>query len=516
MIDATDSAVRKGIINTSEDLSDIVGTGYMEKNSPLMPVGSTSARGKDRFSSVFLACVIASLASLNFGYTLGYTSPTQTELQDSHRSFSVTKDEFSLFGAFIAVGAIIGSIVGGYSVDKFGRKTTIICTSLLYTPGWCLISYADTVSMLYAGRILTGVAVGMSSLAVPVYIAEIASARLRGGLGSVNQLAVTIGIFLAYLVGFSLSWQWTAMVPVFLIVLMVCAMFFMPETPRWLLANNQRHTAIKELEWLRGPDYDVEEECFEIESNLDQQERVSFKDFRTPGLYRPLIIGAMMMVFQQFCGINAVLFYDAKIFSTAGFKDAEGVSLAVGGTQVIATGVACLLVDKSGRRILLIIGGIVMFACTLLLGIYYDIAKLPKDTDEKQISIFGSWSHSVALSNISWLAVLCVLVYIIVFSLGWGPLPWLLMSEIFPPRARGLASGIVTLINWSFVFVVTYSFDSMTRTFYEQGTFWFFSGFSLLSFLFVLFFVPETKGKTLEEIEQIFMKSGMRIKKSVS
>lgn len=223
----------------------------------------------------------------------------------------------------------------------------------------------------------------------------------------------------------------------------------------------------------------------------------------------------MMMVFQQFCGINAVLFYDAKIFSTAGFKDAEGVSLAVGGTQVIATGVACLLVDKSGRRILLIIGGIVMFVCTLLLGIYYDIAKLPKDADEKQISIFGSWSHSVALSNISWLAVLCVLVYIIVFSLGWGPLPWLLMSEIFPPRARGLASGIVTLINWSFVFVVTYSFDSMTRTFYEQGTFWFFSGFSLLSFLFVLFFVPETKGKTLEEIEQIFMKSGMRIKKSV-
>ena len=208
------------------------------------------------------------------------------------------------------------------------------------------------------------------------------------------------------------------------------------------------------------------------------------------------------MIFQQFCGINVILFYCAKIFDTAGFENGEAVALGVAGSQVIATVVACLIVDKSGRRILLIIGGIVMSISNLLLGVFFDIAKLPND--EKQISIFGKYAHSIPLSEISWLAIVCVITFIVFFSLGWGPLPWLLMSEIFPPRVRGVASGFVTLVNWVFVFIVTNSFHGMLGTLHEQGTFWFFAGFCFVSFLYTLFFVPETKGKTLEEIEKIF------------
>ena len=287
------------------------------------------------------------------------------------------------------------------------------------------------------------------------------------------------------------------------VAVMVFCMVFMPETPRWLLANNRRHDAIKQLEWLRGPLYDVEEECFAIESNLDQQESATFRDFMTPGIYRPLIVGCMMMVGQQFCGITVILFYCAKIFKLAGFSNAEFVSLSVAGAQVVATVLACLLVDKSGRRVLLMVGGVSMSLCNLLLGVFFDLAKIP-DTDGHQISVFGKFSHTVPLENISWLAITCNIGCIMFFSLGWGPIPWLLMGEIFPPRVRGAASSVVTLVNFVLIFVVTNSFPYMLETMYGQGTFWFFAVFCLIIFVYTYFCVPETKGKTLEEIEQIF------------
>ena len=236
---------------------------------------------------------------------------------------------------------------------------------------------------------------------------------------------------------------------------------------------------------------------------LDHQEQVSLKDFLMPGLYKPLIIGSMLMVFQQFCGVNAVLFFDAEIFSTAGFKDSNEVSLSVAAAMFVATGIGCLIVDKSGRKILLFSGGIVMGISLLLLGVFYDLARINSDIANK-VSIFQKYSHTIPSGHISWLAILSAIIYIVMFSLGWGPLPWLLMSEIFSPRTRGFASGIVTLVNWSLVFVIAMSFDKMKNSMSPQGAFWFFAFISFMSALYTLFFVPETKGKSLEEIEMIF------------
>ena len=232
------------------------------------------------------------------------------------------------------------------------------------------------------------------------------------------------------------------------------------------------------------------------------QERMSFGEFARPALLKPLIIGIFMMVFQQFSGVNAILFYATSIFKEAGIGHANLVSIMFGVSQFVATGVACLLVDRSGRRILLLIGGFGMCVCNVGIGVYYDLAQRGNSTTN---GTSHSWYHSVPNEQISWLAVSSAVIFIIVFSLGWGPLPWLLMSEIFPPRARGLASGICTLVNWMFVFVVTKNFPSMITAFSEQGTFWFFAAWCFLSFLFVYFFVPETKGRTLEEIEHYFM-----------
>ena len=208
----------------------------------------------------------------------------------------------------------------------------------------------------------------------------------------------------------------------------------------------------------------------------------------------------MVMVFQQFCGINAVLGYCNAIFKSASVSDTNLVTIIVSLIQFVFTLIACFVVDKSGRRVLLMIGGFTMTCCMFILGVYYDITIF---NDGK--SHFDIFHHrSVPLSSISWLSVLCVMLYIAVFSVGWGPIPWMLMSELFSPIARDTAGAFVNLMNWFCAFLVLKFYPQMQTAFHDQGVFWFFAGFSFLSFLFTLFFIPETKGKSLEEIQQYF------------
>ena len=237
----------------------------------------------------------------------------------------------------------------------------------------------------------------------------------------------------------------------------------------------------------------------------DSQEKMSFREFARPALLKPLLIGIFMMVFQQFCGVNAIVFYASKIFTEAGIHNVKLVSILFSLSQFVSTAVACLLVDRTGRRVLLLVGGFGMCICNIGLGTYYELKKPDNATNSAVTESVSSIYHSVPATQISWLAITSAMVFIALFSLGWGPLPWLLMSEVFPPRAKGPASGICTLTNWLFVFVVTKNFPQMIHTLTEQGTFWFFGGCCLLSFIFVYCFVPETKGRTLEEIEHYFI-----------
>ena len=234
---------------------------------------------------------------------------------------------------------------------------------------------------------------------------------------------------------------------------------------------------------------------------------MTLKELWHPSLRKPLVVGIFLMVFQQMSGVNAIMFYAAKIFKEAGIDKPLMVSDIFGLTQFVATAVACLIVDRSGRRILLLVGAFGMCLCQVCLGVYYDIKKSPTNTTSEKAVAFQSVDslyHSVPVEHITGLAIASALVFIAFFSIGWGPLPWLLMSEIFPPRAKGLASSICTLINWFFVFLVTKLFPQMIDALTEQGTFWFFGGCCLLSFIFVYFLVPETRGKTLEDIEHYF------------
>ena len=209
------------------------------------------------------------------------------------------------------------------------------------------------------------------------------------------------------------------------------------------------------------------------------------------------------MLFQQFSGINAILFNAASIFAHAGFKDGKLVSIALGAIQFVGTGLACLIMDRAGRRILLLTAAMGMFVTLVGLGVYFEIYIPPKSD---AVSLLGSISHSVAASKINWLSILCLVLFNLFFALAWGPVPWLVMSEIFPLRARGQASSVATMVNWLASFIVTKTYDSMQSSLTIAGTFWFFGGCAFLGFVFVYILMPETKGKTLEEIEALFEK----------
>ena len=209
------------------------------------------------------------------------------------------------------------------------------------------------------------------------------------------------------------------------------------------------------------------------------------------------------MFFQQFCGINAVLFNAASIFAVAGFKDGKLVSISVGLVQFVGTALACLIMDRAGRRILLLVMAVGMVVTLAGLGLYFEIYIQPHGDKAPSVAL-GSISHSVEASKISWLSILCIIVFFLCFSLAWGPVPWLVTSEIFPLRARGPACSVAAIANWLFAFIVTYFFENMQESLTIQGTYWFFGGCSLLAFVFVYLLMPETKGKSLEEIEALF------------
>ena len=222
---------------------------------------------------------------------------------------------------------------------------------------------------------------------------------------------------------------------------------------------------------------------------------------KAPVLYRPLIIGSMVMILRQFSGINAVLGYCHWIFQTADIKDASLVSIIISITLIVFTLLSAVIVDKCGRRILLILGGFSMFVMMLLLGLYFDITVFGTPL-EGQVTVFNH--RTVPVSKISWLAVTCIITFISMYSLSWGPISWMLLGEFFSPKARGTAAAICNVVNWLATFLIMKFFPLMKDNLKDQGVFWFYAGSCLFSSFFTVFFVPETKGKTLEEIEDYF------------
>lgn len=450
---------------------------------------------------VFLATFAAALGPLSFGFALGYSSPAIPSLRrTAPPTLRLGDTAASWFGAVVTLGAAAGGVLGGWLLDRAGRKLSLLLCTVPFVTGFAVITAARDVWMLLGGRLLTGLACGVASLVAPVYISEIAYPAVRGLLGSCVQLMVVTGILLAYVAGWVLEWRWLAVlgcVPPTLMLLLMC---YMPETPRFLLTQHQYQEAMAALRFLWGS-----EEGWEEPPVGAEHQGFQLAMLRRPGVHKPLIIGICLMVFQQLSGVNAIMFYANTIFEEAKFKDSSLASVTVGIIQVLFTAVAALIMDRAGRKLLLALSGVIMVFSMSAFGTYFKLTQSgPSNSSHVGLLVPISAEPADVHVGLAWLAVGSMCLFIAGFAVGWGPIPWLLMSEIFPLHVKGVATGVCVLTNWFMAFLVTKEFNSIMEILRPYGAFWLTAAFCILSVLFTLTFVPETKGRTLEQITAHF------------
>uniref|UniRef100_A0A0B6ZZX0 Major facilitator superfamily (MFS) profile domain-containing protein n=1 Tax=Arion vulgaris TaxID=1028688 RepID=A0A0B6ZZX0_9EUPU len=399
------------------------------------------------------------------------------------------QEEGDWFASLLAVGAMLGAPLGGWLIEKAGRKLSLTFLSIPFAAGFFIIASATASYHCYFGRFLTGIGSGMVTVCVPVYIAEVSTASMRGILGSCVQLFITIGIATTYILGLHFEWRWLANLCIVPCVLGGVLTFLIPETPRWYIMKNRKTDALFALKALRDTHTNVNEECRELEEGSDPTETISIRDILTrKELLRPIMLIVTILVFQQLSGINAVMFFTVSIFETAVGEFAYVATVIVGVVQVFATLVAVFLMDKAGRRKLLNIGGLVTSLTLFSFGLYYKLSAS---------GYFGGFLKT-------WFPVMCLTIFIMGFSLGWGPVPMLLMSEIIPTRCKGIAGSIAIIFSWTSAFLVTSQFTTLQILLGNSGVFYFFSVCCAVSVWFVSKFIPETKGKSLEDIELYF------------
>ncbi|KAJ6733872.1 INOSITOL TRANSPORTER 1 [Salix koriyanagi] len=443
--------------------------------------------------------VAAGIGGLLFGYDTGVISGALLYIKDEFEEVNQSSFLQETIVSMALVGAIIGAAAGGWINDAYGRKKATLLADVVFAAGAVVMAAAPNPYVLILGRLFVGLGVGIASVTAPVYIAEASPSEVRGGLVSTNVLMITGGQFLSYLVNLAFTevpgtWRWMLGVAGVPAVVQFCIMLCLPESPRWLFMKNDKAKAIVILSKI----YDIARLEDEIEnlSVAEEEERQKKNDVRISDVFKSkemrlaFLAGAGLQAFQQFTGINTVMYYSPTIVQMAGFSSnqlALLLSLIIAALNAAGTVLGIYFIDHFGRKKL---------ALSSLTGVIASLVILAG-------AFFGRSSGS---SNelFGWIAILGLALYIAFFSPGMGPVPWTVNSEIYPEQYRGICGGMSATVNWVSNLIVAQTFLSVAEAVGTGWTFVILAGIAVLAVVFVTVFVPETMGLTFVEVEQIW------------
>ena len=434
---------------------------------------------------LLIVTITASLGGLLSGFDTGVISGALLFINET---WDLTDYLQGILVSSVLIGAVIGAATNGILADIFGRKKIIIATALIFIIGSILCGIAPNIYVLILSRMLVGLAVGIVNFVVPLYLSEVSPKQLRGTIVSLYQWAITAGILFSYLINAVFAhavynWRWMLFFGVVPGIILLSGMLFLSDTPRWLVSKGRYDEAKKVFAKIE-PDIDADKEIEAIKLTIKPQaetEKFQFKKW----MIMPFVVGIGIMFAQICTGINTIIYYAPTIFKTAGFDsnlNAIYATTGIGIVNFLMTIVAIFLTDRIGRKPLLYIGLTGVMLSLIALGCAFGFE-----------DIFGD--------NLKWVAVGSLVTYIICFAFSLGPIGWILVSEVFPLKIRGVAMSICTLSNFAFNFFVVASFPIMLNRLGGDITFWMFAFVSLLCIIFVYYFVPETKGISLEKIE---------------
>ncbi|TDD89999.1 sugar porter family MFS transporter [Saccharopolyspora karakumensis] len=431
---------------------------------------------------VAAASFVAALGGLLFGYDTGVVAAALPYISDA---FALGETMKQVVTAALLAGAVAGVIVGGKLADRFGRKRTLTGVTVLYALATLGSAVAPATGWLIVSRVFLGVAIGISSLVVPTYIAELASPRNRGRLVSLHQFMVTVGILMAYLVGYGLSesasWRWMIGVGVLPAVLMSVGLLALPESPRWLLSHDREAEARGVLVRTRRAD-EVEAEISEIREAVRAEGRITYRELLGPRYRRWVSVGVVAAGASQVVGVNAIIYYVPTILEDEGFGKtaAIGVSVAIGVVNVLFTLPALLWIDRVGRRPWILGGTAVIVLALVVIGIVF--------------------LFPLQGATVSWLIVV-LMIYESAFACSLGIAIWLVNSEIFPNNVRGQAASFGIVTHWAMNLVVSLTVLTLISALGASVVFWIYALLGALCLGYLYRWLPETKNRSLEEIE---------------
>lgn len=445
-----------------------------------------------------LAAFIANIGPMNTGLIFGFSAVVIPQLQAPSSSIPIDEEQSSWVASLASLSTPVGCILGGYLSDKIGRKKTLIVTEIPLILGWAVIALASRIEMIYIGRLLCGLGSGIVGAPARVYTSEVTQPHLRGMLTALSSVALSFGVLMQYTLGAFLDWKMLSAVSCFVPVIAFIGMCMLPETPNYLISHQKPEKARLSLAKLRGSSYNLQKEINQLQefaNKINAKKQVSTKELfealLAPSCLKPFMILVVYFMLYQFSGVNTITFYAVEIFQDSGAEmDKYTATIILGTLRFLFTIVGCVALRSCGRRPLSFISGIGCSLTMLGLGTYLYFKEV--------------WASQGIAPMYTWIPVACIFIFIITCTLGFLVVPWIMIGELYPMKVRGIVGGMTTCMAHIFVFSVVKTYPLLTHAVERHGAFIIYGFISILATIFFYFYLPETKGKTLQEIEDYF------------